>query len=189
MLAAVARLPRGGAGIVFRHYATPIGERRTLYGKIRRLAQVRRIVLLLAGNAGEAMRWRADGWHAAPDRCPRTTPLATRKLLRSTPCHNVRDIRRAWREGADLAFLSPVFATRSHPGEATLGAVRFGLMTRGAGLAVMALGGMNAARMRRMAALGAKGWGAIDAWSHPPARSQRERKLSSSNQNLKMVPR
>ena len=59
-------------------------------------------------------------------------------------------------------LLSPVFATRSHPGGGTLGPVRFRLLARQARLPVIALGGMNAAKAR---ALRWKRWAAIDGLS------------------------
>lgn len=66
------------------------------------------------------------------------------------------------RSGADALFVSPVFATRSHPGTRPLGRVRFGLMTQGLKIPLIALGGMTA---RRAAALNVHGWAAIDAWA------------------------
>jgi thiamine-phosphate pyrophosphorylase len=68
----------------------------------------------------------------------------------------------AARLGADAALLSPVFATRSHPGGATLGPVRFRLLARQAALPVIALGGMDARRAR---ALRWRRWAAIDGLS------------------------
>ena len=71
-------------------------------------------------------------------------------------------------------FLSPAFPTRAHPGARTLGAMRFGLIAgrsvhakTGRRPLVIALGGMNGCRFRRLAALGADGWAAIDAWDRP----------------------
>jgi thiamine-phosphate pyrophosphorylase len=60
---------------------------------------------------------------------------------------------------ADAVVLSPVFATRSHPGATPLGPLRFRLLARRAGLPVIALGGMDARRARR---IGATRWAAID---------------------------
>ena len=62
---------------------------------------------------------------------------------------------------ADALVLSPVFATRSHPGAPPLGPLRFRLLARQARVPVIALGGMTA---RRAAALGAA-WAAIDGLS------------------------
>ncbi len=60
------------------------------------------------------------------------------------------ELVRARRAGAALAFLSPVFATPSHPGEPALGPVRWGAMARSAGLPVAALGGVSGATARSL---------------------------------------
>jgi thiamine-phosphate pyrophosphorylase len=56
-------------------------------------------------------------------------------------------------------LLSPVFATRSHPGAATLGPVRFRLLAARSLVPVIALGGMDTRRARR---LGTRDWAAVD---------------------------
>lgn len=152
---AIAALPRG-SGIVFRHYHTDPATRRRLFRSVQRIARARRLVLVLAGSPRQAVAWRADGAHG------RLFVRTARPLLRTAPVHNRRELRAAFRGGADRLFLSPAFATRSHPGAPALGPVRFGLMARGhAG--VIALGGMDARRARRLQALGSSGWAAIDA--------------------------
>ena len=61
-----------------------------------------------------------------------------------------------------MLFVSPVFATRSHPGALVLGAREARRIVRGLPVVVIALGGMNAQRFQRMT--GFDGWAAIDAW-------------------------
>jgi thiamine-phosphate pyrophosphorylase len=146
---ALTRLPRG-AGVVFRHYGLDPAARRALFRKVRAIARRRRLLLMAAGVP---MRG-ADGVHG------RRGPG-----LVSFPAHNLRELRAAEAAGAHLVFLSPAFPTRSHPGARTLGAVRFGLIVRQARIPVIALGGMDARKGRRLGRLGAYGWGAIDAWS------------------------
>jgi thiamine-phosphate pyrophosphorylase len=154
---AIDALPRG-TGIIFRHYRTPARERRALFDRVRARARARALVVVLAGPARLAVAWRADGVHG------RGTARSARPLLRTAPAHDRREIVAAMRGGADLILVSPLFATRSHPGAPTLGRVRFGLMIRGAGR-VAALGGMDAERFCRLRGLGVYGWAAIDAWS------------------------
>jgi thiamine-phosphate pyrophosphorylase len=154
---ALAALPRG-SGVVFRHHATPSGERRALFDRVRRIARARRLLLLLAGPPTLARAWRADGWHG------RSAHVGG---LHSAPAHDTRELVAARRAGAAFAFLSPVFATRSHPGAKALGVVRFGLLARGAGMPVVALGGMTRANVRRVRAVGASGWAAIDGLTPP----------------------
>ncbi|WP_420141711.1 thiamine phosphate synthase [Sphingomonas sp.] len=149
------RLPRG-SGIVFRHHATPPTARRALFDAVRQVARRRGLVLVLAGTPRLAAAWRADGAHgSSPWR------RVGRPLIRTASAHRRAELTR----NVDLIFLSPVFATRSHPGAPALGPVRFGLMARGARPSIMALGGMDAHRARRLRTLGADGYAAIDAWA------------------------
>src|SRR6187402_67758 len=149
---ALARLPRG-SGVIFRHYGAR--DRRALFERIRRVARRRGLILLLAGSPREAAAWRADGAHG---RSPHIRTI--RPLLRTAPAHDAREIGTA---RAHAILLSPVFATRSHPGALPLGPVRFGLLARRSALPVIALGGMDARRFRRLTPLGACGWAGIDA--------------------------
>ena len=151
LIEAVRRLPEG-AGIVFRHYRLGDAERRALFDLVRKAAP--NALLLLAGPADLARSWGADGSHGS----------GRGAGLRSAPVHGPAQIRAAERAGAALLFLSPVYATRSHPDARPLGVARFAWLARRTALPVIALGGMNAARGRRLASFGAYGWGAIDAW-------------------------
>lgn len=148
---ALERLPRG-SGIVFRHYATPVAERRRLFAQVRRVAWRRGLVLVRAG--AQAMRGE-DGAHSVAGRG---------RGLRTFAVHDPREAVTAWRAGADLVFVSPVFATASHPDPGGLGVVRLGLLLRAVKVPAVALGGMDARRVRRLRGLGLWGWAGIDAW-------------------------
>lgn len=156
---AVRRLPRG-AGVVFRHHATPPKARRALFARLRRIARARGLVLVRAGAMalpGEMGRHKARG-----------------PGLVTWPVHDAREARDARRARADAAFVSPVFATRSHPGAPALGARRAATLARSLAMARIALGGMDARRFRGLA--GFDGWAAIDAWSGRAClRSRRDR--------------
>jgi thiamine-phosphate pyrophosphorylase len=151
---AVAHLPRG-AGIVFRHYATPLAERRALFARLARIARRRGLMLLRAGDVRLARH--ESGVHNG-----RARRFSTRSA------HDRRDAVAAGRAGAMAIFISPVFATRSHPGAPSLGPLRAAVMGRGLGVPVIALGGMDARRFKRLRALGFHGWAAIDAWTAAP---------------------
>lgn len=145
-LAAARRLPRGG-GIVFRHYATPTRERRALWRRLRALARARGLLLLRAGATplpGE------DGTHG-------------RRGALTWPAHDRAEARAGRRAGAKLLFVSPIYATRSHPDAATIGPRKARRIGHGLGLSLIALGGMNARRYARLS--GFAGWAAIDAFS------------------------
>lgn len=145
---ALRRVPPRG-GVVFRHHDLPHTERLALWLRVRHIAQARRLLVLSAGAALPG----ADGVHRA--RGPG---------LRTWPAHDRREAVAAARAGAALVFVSPVFATRSHPGAAALGPMRAVRMARGLGLKVIALGGMDARRWQRVRSSGFDGWAAIDAW-------------------------
>lgn len=147
---ALERLPRG-SGVVFRHYGLPLCERRALFARVAKVARRRGLLLI---RAGAEHLGPADGVHG--QRGPG---------LRTSPAHSRREAVAAIRAGADALFVSPVFATRSHPGALALGRVRLGLMIRGLRVPVIALGGMDPRRAAGLQPLGVYGWAAIDAWA------------------------
>ena len=143
--AALERLPRG-AGVVVRHYGVP--DRAQLIERVAKVARRRGLILVIANGSGRANVHNARRtWRGA---------------LQTASAHNRREAIAAIRRGADAIFLSPVFPTRSHPSAKTMGRVRFGLISRGLGVPVIALGGMDARRAKSLP--GACRWAAIDAW-------------------------
>jgi thiamine-phosphate pyrophosphorylase len=147
LLPAVRRLP-AEAGVVFRPHSLDQAERRALFYRVREAAGERLLVL-----AGPAAEWGADGSHG---RGPANG-------LRTAPAHNLAEMRAAEEAGAALIFLSPVFATRSHPGAPPLGPEGFTALAAHTRLPAVALGGMNAERFGLLE--NAYGWAAIDAWT------------------------
>ncbi|MCW1382064.1 thiamine phosphate synthase [Novosphingobium sp. KCTC 2891] len=145
---AIARLPRG-SGFVFRHYHLPPAARRERFRALARLCRSRGIAVIAARPQPG---WRIDGIYAAPADLGGTG-------LRLATAHSLRELREAAAARADAVLLSPVFATRSHPGGKALGPVRFLLLARQSSLPVLALGGMTP---RRAARLPVHGWAAID---------------------------
>ena len=151
--AAVARLRRGD-GIVFRHHATPLAERRRLFARLLRTARRRGLVLIRAG--GVSMRGEM-GVHGAG--------RMRRPGMRTWPAHARAQAIAGARAGADLLFVSPIFTTRSHPGARSLGPLRAAAIAHGLAVRPIALGGMNARRFVHAMPFGFTGWAAIDAFS------------------------
>lgn len=151
--AALAQLPRG-SGLVFRHYHLAPEGRRARFGELRRVAKRWGHRIFLSADARTARAWRADGaYGSAP------VLAGGPALPRLVTAHSLRELR-APRAGA--VVLSPVFATRSHPGGKPLGPLRFHLLSRLAPAPTIALGGMTA---RRAAAYKLARWAAIDGLS------------------------
>lgn len=146
---AIAHLPRGSA-LVFRHYHLPPAERRARFEVLRKLARLHRVTII---GARVPQSWRPGGVYGSP------AEIAGKPGLRLATAHSLREVGAARRAGAQAILLSPVFATRSHPGAPALGALRFLTLARHSPLPVIALGGMTQARAAR---LPVHGWAAID---------------------------
>ncbi|WP_046905049.1 thiamine phosphate synthase [Croceibacterium atlanticum] len=154
---ALANMPRGSA-LIYRHYHLAPDARLARYREVARIARARDHLLILADSARTAREWGADGCYGAPPGLP---PRCSGLLTLAT-VHDLHEIGQANRIGADAALLSPVFPTRSHPGAATLGPLRFRLLARHAAMPVIALGGMDRRGAER---LGWSRWAAIDGLS------------------------
>ncbi len=150
-------------GLVFRHYHLPPTARRARYDRLKHVAAHHGHLVVLSGSPALARRWRAHGCYGPPGQIEKRRA----GLIAITTAHGMAEIAMANRIGADAVMLSPVFQTRSHPGARTLGPVRFHMIARHAQMPVIALGGVNARRARR---LGAKYWAAIDGFSVPRPR-------------------
>lgn len=149
---AIARLP-GGSIVVFRHYHLNQDVRRQRFLRLRKLTE-RRGALMIGARVPSG--WRARGIYGS------AREVAGASGLRLSTAHSLKEIGMAARAGAHAVLLSPVFATRSHPGAKVLGAVRFLMLARQSPVPVIALGGMTAARARR---LPVHGWAAIDGFA------------------------
>ena len=150
---ALARLPRG-SGFIFRHYHLAPAARRARFAALARLARARGHVTALSGSRRQAQAWHAD--------------LAYGPRGDLVPVHGLRELARAQGvAGAAAVLISPVFATRSHPGAQSLGPLRFRLLAARAQVPVIALGGMNRRAARR---LDWSRWAAIDAFLPAAAR-------------------
>src|SRR5690348_18254512 len=135
---AVERLPRGLAGVVLRHDNDP--DRATLGRDLARICRARRLALVVAGDARLAAALHA-GVHLRGGRWPGNQ--RRRRILITSSAHGFADLRRAYRAGAALAFLSPAFPTLSHPEAGGLGPLRWSRMARAAPLPTAALGGVS----------------------------------------------
>lgn len=154
---ALTRLPRG-SGFIYRHYHLGESERFERFRALGAIAQTRGHVTVLADSAITAREWGAQGIYGPP----RALAPRRRDLLHLASVHDLREIALANRLGADAVLLSPVFPTRSHPGEGSLRPALFRLLARRSRMPVIALGGMDE---QRAGALRWKRWAAIDAFA------------------------
>lgn len=164
LVGAMRRLPRG-AGVIFRHYDAP--DREAMARALRRIARERGLVFLVGGDPRLAARVGADGFHA-PEALAHRIAFARRLLPRgliTMAAHGAAGMVSAARSNVNAALVSPVFATRSHPGGATLGVVRFAALASGSRLPLIALGGIDDRTARRLTGTRVGGFAAIGALS------------------------
>ncbi|HET7883853.1 MAG TPA: thiamine phosphate synthase [Acetobacteraceae bacterium] len=158
---AAARLPKGLAGVVLRHDSEP--GRAALGRDLARICRSRRLALVVAGDVRLARALRA-GVHLRGGRWP--SPLRSVAGWVTSSAHNGLELARARKAGAGLVFLSPAFATASHPGAGGgLGSLRWNRFAAPANAPVAALGGISGRTVRRLTTRHCRGVGAIGALS------------------------
>jgi len=151
---ALANLPEGAGGVVFRHYSLEETERLALAREVATFAGARGLALAVAGSRSLADQLGAQLVH---------NPERGGPLPWSLAVHGNAEAMAAKSAGASLAFVSPVFPTRSHSDRAALGVDRAVALAELAGCPAIALGGMDAERFQ---ALGNRfyGYAGIDCW-------------------------
>ena len=151
--AALRALPEG-SGFVFRHYHLDPAARRRRFDALAQVARERGHCVILSDETGTAREWGADGVYGPA--CRLGPPGDG---LRLATAHDGEELQAANNAQADGVFLSPVFATRSHPDAQTLGVHGFHVLAMQSAIPVIALGGMTAERARE---LDWPRWGAVD---------------------------
>lgn len=169
--AVVPRLPKG-VGVIVRDYDHP--NRLDHCRKLIAACKARGHAVLIAGDPGLARTHRADGVHC-PERMVRPYRRPFRTFYVTAAAHSIPALIRAQRCGVDAIFLSPLFATRSHPHQAPLGRLKAAAWIRyarrhqgGRKTLIFALGGVSPRTRFGLAAAGFSGWGAIDGWTSKP---------------------
>jgi thiamine-phosphate pyrophosphorylase len=155
---AIDRLPADDGGIIFRHYGLDERARLELGRKVAAAARERRLVLAVASSGVLAAELGASLIH---------NPPGVPELPFSLSVHDETQAKIARERGAALAFIAPVYGTRSHPGTVPLGVARAAILAQLASCQAIALGGMNEVRFE---ALGRDfpglfyGYAGIDCW-------------------------
>ena len=161
-----ARLPRPeiamraagpGGALIFRDYDDPRRFARGLH--MRALCRSLGWAFIVAGDPVFAARLGADGHHR-----PRWAPAPPHGAfsIASMAVHGEQDLLNA--EAASLLIVSPVFATRSHPGAPTLGVAGLDAIAARTSAPVFALGGIDCGSAPALIGSRAAGLAAIGAF-------------------------
>ena len=114
---------------------------------LRELTHLHSAELIVHSQADVAKAVQADGVHLSAMDMNQIPPMKAwindPAVRFSTSCHNEIELEFAKRFEADFVFLSPVFATKSHPDEEPLGITRFRELSTASELPVVALGGIT----------------------------------------------
>ncbi len=160
----LAALP-AGAAVILRDYDH--GKRRDFARDLRRQTDRHGLKLLIGGDEPLAAAIGADGVHL-PEALHHLAPMIRARhprWLLTGAAHGRGALFSAARYGLDAALLSPVFATRSHPGARCLGPCRFATLLRHAPLPVIALGGISPDTLRQLKHVKTAGIAAIDGFT------------------------
>jgi thiamine-phosphate pyrophosphorylase len=160
--AVIRNLPRG-AGVVYRAFGDPNAV--CTGRKLARAARRRGLLILVGADPGLAARIGADGVHL-PERSAKSAPGVKRarpSWIVTSAAHSRAAVVQARRSSVDAVFVSPVFPSSSPSAGRPLGALRFAVLVRHAGLPVYALGGVNARTSPLLARTGAAGVAAVEA--------------------------
>ncbi len=161
-LAAVRALPRGSM-VVVRDRDNDQHEK--LSRDLLKLARKNGLAILVAADPLMAAKLGADGIHL-PEICAKEATYWRARfpaMMLTTSAHSARAVMLAGMLPVDAIFLSPVFATKSHPGGTTLTALRANIIARASGKPVYALGGIDVRNARLLARDAFNGIAAIGA--------------------------
>jgi thiamine-phosphate pyrophosphorylase len=156
-VASTHRLPRGTA-VVYRHFGAP--DRGRVAQRLAAACRSRGLVLLIGADPELARRCGADGVHW-PERL---LPAQRGDLhLVTGAAHNGEAVAKAASARLDACVLSPVFPSSSASAHKPLGLFHASQLARESSIPVIALGGVNARTVRRLAGRGFAGVAAVEA--------------------------
>jgi len=141
----IPHLPKNSALIV-RHFSR--NQKEQIIIKIKKLCRKHKVKLLVSDDLQLALKHRLDGVHFPEKSVKKIAacgqfirPKAT--FLATGACHCLPALKQAEKAQLDGIFLSPVFATQSHPNSPFLGSVRFNAWLSQTDRGVYGLGGIN----------------------------------------------
>lgn len=141
----------GPVAVIFRHDRLPPTERLETATRAMAITHEKGHVFLMARQSLSG----ADGTHGIDEKSG----------IVSMPVHSRDEAMAANRCGADIGFVSPVFATRSHPDASALGPARAAHLAQTLDCPAFALGGITAKNYQRLIGGPFAGIGAIGAIS------------------------
>lgn len=128
-----------------------------LASALRVLTNMHKVRLMIHSQADIAKAVNADGVHVSASAIEEISSIKAwfkTPILVSASCHHEAELKAAEQQGADFAFLSPVFPTQSHPGAPSLGAAEFHRLAQTVSMPVIALGGISSENFNQLQGVG-----------------------------------
>lgn len=129
-----------------------------LAASLRELTQSYQARLIIHSFADIAQAVGADGVHLPSHQIQQAPQLRQwlnqENMSISVSCHHAEDLQQAGKVSASFALLSPVFETRSHPGEPALGINAFEQLALASPVPVVALGGIDTGNRHQLSHYG-----------------------------------
>lgn len=170
----IKSLPKNSA-IIIREYDLNIQDREIFAKKIIDLARPRGLKIIVGKDFVLAKRIKADGIHFSDlDNLPIeffNRKNFSEKFIFSFACHNFKSFLKAEKFKVDMAFISPIFPTKSHLGTKEFGIrnlAKISLKTKSLSYvtpAIYALGGINPSNIAAIRKLHLSGFAAISLLS------------------------
>ncbi|WP_135081262.1 thiamine phosphate synthase [Terasakiella sp. SH-1] len=141
----IPRLPVGSA-LIIRHIDKC--AKKYLIKKNKYLCKKHKVKLLVSDDIDLALRYRLDGVHFSQKTAQKMAQCGYIKrpkpgFIFSAACHNEQALRAAQHIHCDIALISPIFPTQSHPTAITKKALGFQRLAKKTDLACYGLGGIN----------------------------------------------
>lgn len=134
---------------------------------LRALCSARQALFLVNGSLEVALAVAADGVHLGYDALPirQARKLISHQMILGVSAHSSQELEWAVQEGADYATLSPLFVPNSKSDlRSPLGLAAFSRLTAATDLPILALGGVEPARLAACLQAGAVGVAAIGSF-------------------------
>lgn len=129
--------------VIIRDYDHP--DRYEYTKQIAAICQTYHHPYLVANNVQLAQTIKANGVHLSEYTVKQATHIKKRypNWVITSSVHNQQTLNAAQRYPLDLIFISPIFATQSHPHKTTLGFIKLQELARKSIIPSYALGGIN----------------------------------------------
>ncbi len=163
-------MPQNSA-FIFREYDLNQQKRQELAEKIFAICQEKSCKFLIGKDLELARKIEADGVHFSDldfvDGFDNASVVAgfARKFTISLSCHSLQSVQKAQNSGADVIFLSPIFATKSHANAKTLDLENLAEACKSSTKPIFALGGISEKNLASIAKCGARGFGGIEIFT------------------------